>query len=139
MVNSTACGLDTSVVLRLLIDEPEALAVVAKQFVVDSARAGIRLIVSDLVVAEAYFALHHHYDVPKPDALIALLSLLEGKVIWPEEGGVSVLALKEACSSSAKLGFVDRLIHERYLHSGATMATFERSAARLEHVMVLRG
>jgi predicted nucleic acid-binding protein len=48
-------GLDTSVVVRLLTGEPEDLAREAMRYVAQRSRAGDRLLVSDLVLAEAYY------------------------------------------------------------------------------------
>ena len=38
-------------------------------------RGGHRAVISDFVVAEAYFALQHHYAVSKSDALMGLRRL----------------------------------------------------------------
>jgi predicted nucleic acid-binding protein len=57
-------GLDTSVVMRILTGEPEAQAKAAQEFVRTVILQGRRLVVSDLVVSEASFALVTHYGVP---------------------------------------------------------------------------
>jgi predicted nucleic acid-binding protein len=57
-------ALDTSVILRLLTGEPEALAGRALVEVQELPRGGEALVVSDLVVSEVYFALQYHYDMP---------------------------------------------------------------------------
>ena len=49
-------GLDTSVVLRLLVGEPQPLAERAWQVIVETRAARGEIVVSDLVVSEAYFA-----------------------------------------------------------------------------------
>ena len=54
-------GLDTSVVLRLLLGQPADQAARAVAFLDELSRGGHHAVVSDLVVAEAYFALQHHY------------------------------------------------------------------------------
>jgi predicted nucleic acid-binding protein len=46
-------GLDTSVVLRLLVGSPPGQAKTALGFVKKSLTVGVRVIVSDLVVSEA--------------------------------------------------------------------------------------
>ena len=71
-------GLDTSAVVRLLVGEPAAQAAAARALV--DAHAG-EVFVSDLVVAEAYFALRHHYDVPHPETVAALRALIEDRRI----------------------------------------------------------
>ena len=49
-----AIGLDTSVVLRLLIGEPRAQAEVARRRIERALVAGEKVVVTDLVVAEAF-------------------------------------------------------------------------------------
>ena len=67
-----AIGLDTSVVLRLLIGEPRAQAEVARRRIERALIAGEKVIATDLVVAEAFYALRHHYDVPQTVAVSRL-------------------------------------------------------------------
>ena len=76
MKSSKRIGADTSFILRLLIGEPIAQAEAAEiEFNRRSAK-GETLAVSDLVVAETYFALQHHYEVPKQEALDTLKEFL---------------------------------------------------------------
>ena len=138
-VNAPVVGLDTSVVLRLLIGEPPGQAATALRFVQDQAAAGTCVVVSDLVVSEVYFALQAHYQVPKPEAVRTLLALLESGLVAPEADGCAPVALRAVLSGSQKLGFVDRLIHAQYAHSGAPLVTFEHAAARLANSVLLRG
>ncbi|MCX6876517.1 MAG: hypothetical protein NTW21_22315 [Verrucomicrobia bacterium] len=91
--------------------------------------------VSDLVVAETYFALQHHYGVSKQDALLGLRRLFADGEIGPL--GVAAEVLGTAKPASAKPGFVDRLIHGTYTGATAEMATFEKAARRLNSVRVL--
>jgi predicted nucleic acid-binding protein len=65
-------GLDTSVLVRLLTGEPRELALVALDYLQEREKAGDRVIVSDWVLAEAYYALQHHYGASKRDTLNAL-------------------------------------------------------------------
>jgi predicted nucleic acid-binding protein len=131
-------GLDTSVVLRLLVGAPPGQAQSALRFVKESLRAGILVVVSDLVVAEAYFALHAHYEVPKADAIRALLEMMRSGLVTPSDGSEILAVLAAAARSPSKPGFVDRLIHEQYARFSANMATFERAAGRLTATTVLR-
>jgi len=137
--DASAYGLDTSVVLRLLVGEPKELAAGARRFVEDSAERGVELIVSDLVVAESYFALHFHYKVPKREAMQTLLQFLESNLIHLQKNGTSVSALQTTLAASSKMGLVDRMIHEQYRQTSASMVSFERAAGRLGKVKVLRG
>ena len=54
-------GLDTSVVVRLLMCEPPELAVKARDFVEAALDAGHLFYISDLAISETYFVLQHHY------------------------------------------------------------------------------
>ena len=135
---SVLVGLDTSVVLRLLVGSPPDQAEAALGFVRQSRSAGVRIVVSDLVVSEAYFALHAHYDVPKAAAIAALLEMLGSGLVEPADGPGILAVLGSAARSSAKPGFVDRLIHEQYQRSSARTTTFERAAGRLTGSIVLK-
>jgi predicted nucleic acid-binding protein len=135
---ATSIGLDTSVLLRLLVGSPPDQAKAALRFVKESLAAGARVLVSDLVVAEAYFALHAHYEVPKAEAVSALLEVLQSGLVEPADGAGVLAVLTVASRSAAKPGFVDRLIHDQYRGASATMATFERAASRLPATTVLR-
>ena len=58
-------ALDTSVLVRILANQPQPLA---SQVIEDVARrisAGDTMYVSNLVASEAYYAMQHHYGVDK--------------------------------------------------------------------------
>ena len=128
-------GLDTSVVLRLLLGQPADQAARAVAFLDELSRGGDHAVVSDLVAAEVYFALQHHYGVPKKDALVGLRRLFADDEIRPLGAVAEVLAVKGI--ASAKPGFVDRLIHGAYAGAADKMVTFEKAAGRLKAVRVL--
>ena len=129
-------GLDTSVLLRLLIGTPPGQAQSAVQFLDELAHSGAKACVSDLVVAETYFALQFHYGISKDDALAGLAALLStGEIIATGQAG-HVLA--QPGLATAKPGFVDRLIHAEYSESECKMATFEKAAGKLHEVIVLK-
>lgn len=128
-------GLDTSVVLRLLLGQPADQAQRAVAFLEAVARRGDRAVVSDLVVAEAYFALQYHFEVPKKEALAALRRMFADGEIESHGVAIDVLALEGL--ASAKPGFVDRLIHDAYIAGDGSMASFEKAAGKLASVEVL--
>lgn len=130
-------GLDTSVVLRLLVGAPPDQARAALAFVRENLSAGRRVVASDLVISEAYFALHAHYEVPKQEAVAALLEMLGAGLVGPADGPAITRALAAAARAPAKPGFVDRLIHAQYERMSASLVTFERAAARLAGTLVL--
>ena len=68
-------GMDTSYLLRLLTGQPEELAEKALLRYQEAVRQGDSFFVSDTVVAEAYYALQHHYGKSKEEAIEALKSM----------------------------------------------------------------
>ena len=128
-------GLNTSVVLRLLLGQPPDQAARAVAFLDELSRGGHQAVVSDLVVAETYFALQHHYGVSKQDALLGLRRLFADGEIKPIGAAAAVLAADRL--ASGKPGFVDRLIHAAYADAADAMVTFERPAGKLKSVRVL--
>lgn len=129
-------GLDTSVLVRLLTGRPHDLALRALEFVLERQEAGDVLRVSELVAAEAYYALQHHYGAAKSDALGALRQFLDTPGV--EGAGDLAELLATPGLESANPGFVDRVIHGDYLRSGAQqVVTFERATAKLGKVLVL--
>jgi predicted nucleic-acid-binding protein len=130
-------GLDTSVVVRLLIGEPPPLAEHAWQAIVEIRAAGGEALVSDLVVSEAYFALQYHYLVPKAEALRQLRALLESGDVVSEGCATAVLATPRL--AVAQPGFVDRMIHAGYLRHVDQVLTFEKAGHRLARTRVLKG
>ena len=97
--------------------------------------ANAQAIVSDLVVAEVYYALHYHYEVPKAEALATLKDLLVSGEI--SATGVAAAVLQTRNLASAQPGFLDRVIYRQYTRIGATLATFEKASQRLTGVEVL--
>ncbi len=128
-------GLDTSVVLRLLLGQPADQGARALAFLDALSRGGHHAVVSDLVAAEAYFALRHHYGLSKQDALMGLRRLFADGEIRPLGAVEKVLAVDGI--ATAKPGFVDRLIHGAYAGTTDQMVTFEKAAGKLKSVRVL--
>ena len=120
-------GLDTSVVVRLLIGAPADQAEAARRALAAQPRGSFA--VSDLVVGESYFALRHHYAVPHGEAVSALLALLTDPRVMST--GVAKSALTHMPHRESGAGFMDRLIYASYQADDVTMLTFDRAAARL--------
>ncbi|MDX2079410.1 MAG: PIN domain-containing protein [Terrimicrobiaceae bacterium] len=127
--------LDTSFLVRLLTRQPLALFQEAARFLDRWKQDAPRLSVPDLALAEAYFALQTHYSYPKADALAALQALSQHPAIEVSAAATAVLPLPDL--GSAKPGFVDRLIHAAVVDGKATLVTFEKSARKLPHTLVL--
>lgn len=130
-----ASGLDTSVVMRLLTGQPAPLAEAAREYLAEIAQSGTVVFVSNLVVSEAYFACQHHYRMPKADVLAGLLNLLSQPTFVVQPPLLELLATDGLATS--KPGFLDRLIHAEYSHSGLPLVTFEKAAVRLPRAQVL--
>lgn len=130
-----AIGLDTSVVLRLLVGEPRPQTEAARRRIDRALVAGERVVVTDLVVAEVFHALRHHYRVPEAVALARLREFLGSGVVHLDPAGA-----EDALGPGARgqAGVVDRLIVTRHRALGATTATFDRRQARLEGGVLLR-
>jgi len=128
-------GLDTSVVLRLLTGEPQDQALVAFAAIEERRNNRKALLVSDLVLSEVYFALQHHYGVPKSEALSLLSVFLRDSGVKPAGVAATVLAIPNL--ATAQPGFVDRLIHAEYRQSVDEILTFEKAGKRLPGVLVL--
>jgi predicted nucleic acid-binding protein len=120
-------GLDTSVVLRLLTGQPAKESVVARRRLEQAVSDGESILVTDLVLGEAYFALHYHYGVTKRDAREQILAMLRSNVVTasPPES-------IHAFEATDGAGVVDRLIHERHHALQAVTLTFDRKMAALE-------
>ena len=129
-------GLDTSVVVRLLTGEPRAQAARAREALKAAvASGGGPVLVSDVVVGEAWFVLLHHYAVPHEEAVAALVALLSDPRIL--NNGAAREALAEARAGATRPGLMDRLIAGGYSLLGAEMLTFDRDAGRLPGVRLL--
>lgn len=130
----SAC-LDTSVLLRLLVGEPEKQAKKAEEALDAISEAGGKVYVSDLVLSETYFALQFHYKVPKKEAITVLKNLSQSEEI--ECSTHARFVLTQTNLHSANPGFVDLLIHAQYKATGMPMLTFEKAARKLPNTRLL--
>ncbi|MEI6787496.1 MAG: PIN domain-containing protein [bacterium] len=130
-------GLDTSFILRLLTGAPEAQASLALMEMRAILERGATLVVSDMVASEVYFALQHHYGVPKAEALSLIGQFLNERGV--ESLGVAKAVLEVPNLATANPGFVDRLIQGEYMKSVKEILSFEKAGGRLTGVRVLRG
>ncbi|MDK3159955.1 PIN domain-containing protein [Kamptonema cortianum] len=128
-------GLDTSVVLRLLTGQPEDQAGKALEWLMQAKNRDVSIEISDLVLAETYYALQYHYEVSKEKALNALRELISDPAIRVQ--GVGALILQKQRLGNARPGFVDQLIHAQYHQESKRMLTFEKAARKLSNTEVL--
>jgi predicted nucleic-acid-binding protein len=128
-------SLDTSVVMRLLTGQPLDLAQAARSYMADVERAGAKVLVSNLVVMEVYHACQHHYGMPKEAVLEGLWKLLSLSTFIVHPHLPNLLSMPGL--ATAKLGFLDRLIHAEATSARLPLVTFEKAAARLDQTLIL--
>ena len=128
-------GIDTSIFVRLLTGDPakdyEQTRAALEKILHDDAAAEIE--VSNLVIAEGYFAVQHHYGVPKDEARAALVSVLTSGLVKPQLGQIVLEALSEA----REPGVLDRLIATDYAANGLITVTNDRKMSRLPRSRLL--
>lgn len=128
-------AIDTSVLVRILVNMPQPLA---SEVIADVARriaAGETMVVPNLVLSEAYYAVQHHYGVDKETALrsFRILSLQSGFEFSDE--AKSVLAIPGLDHASP--GFVDRLICGEQQRLGVVVLSCEKAFRRLPNTEVI--
>jgi len=129
--SSVIYGADTSVVLRLLTGEPtEACARATRRLLFEHQRKNT-VIVTDLVIAEAYFALKHHYGAEPAAIRGMLLAMLTSGLVRAERGSAAIAILRDG--AAGKAGFVDRLIDGRHREAGAVTLTLDKAQAKLRN------
>jgi len=126
-------ALDTCVVLRLLVGEPVPQAQQAYEYLEECYLTGVTVYVTDLVVAETYHGLCHHYQVPTGEATENLTEFLSSPMITP--GGHSLTVLSKYEDTGA--GFMDRLIRAEALDSAQGIITFDKKFAKLPNVQTI--
>ncbi len=124
-------GIDTSVLVRLVVGEPEQ----DFQHCVEALRAlvedqGREIFASNQVIGEAYVAIQHHYGVSDFDARAALISVLTSGLVAPLNGQSVILSLR----SREGPGLFDRLIADDYSRAGMETLTLDRRMASLPTV-----
>lgn len=128
-------GLDTSVVLRLLTGQPQELAARALARYQDGIAAGDDFCVSDVVAAEAYFALQQHYRKTKEEALCALKGFSTGEGISFSQNFAASINTPDI--HKANPGFVDRMLASGYRKQGQITLSCEKSFRRLADTEVI--
>lgn len=128
-------GMDTSYLLRLLTGQPSDLAERALARYQDAVGRGDTFSVNDTVVAEAYYALQHHYGKSKTEALEALKAISADDSISFSAGFESVISLPGLAKASP--GFLDRILAADYRSRGLVTISCEKSFRRLPDAEVV--
>ena len=122
------CGIDTSVLVRLAIGDPEPdfqhCAEALSVLVEDQGREGFA---SNQVIGEAYVAIQHYYGVSDVDARAALINVLTSGLVAPLNGQAVILALQSPESPE----LFDRLITDDYSRVRLGTFTLDRRMATL--------
>lgn len=130
-------GLDTNIVLRLLTGVPKAQADCVHAFLQTAVARGDTLGVSDLVIAEAFYAMIAHYGVTRDEARDALIAMFDTGLV--SAVGVGEAVLRESREAPSQPGLIDRVIHRQYagMVPPARMVTFDKACQRLPRTVVL--
>lgn len=123
-------GIDTNILVRLLIADDASQTRRARQIVETSIERGEPVLVSLLVMIETEWVLRSRYDLTKVETLTVLRRLLEARELDFEDEPAIGEALFNWKDSSA--GFTDCLIAAHNRQIGCTVtATFDARAARV--------
>ena len=123
-------GLDTDVLVRLLVRDDEARFEKARKLILREAIAGRRVFVSQRVLLETEWVLHSRYGLPKNLLIEAVSGLLDATDIRFEDEA----AIEEALFiwKDAAADFADCLIGAQNRRPGCrATATFDLKAAKL--------
>ena len=123
-----AYGIDTSIFVRVLtgLPAPEYQATVKRLAAIRAAQPE-HITVANIVIAEAYAVLQHHYALSKSDARAAILSALTSGLVEPAHRD----AVLDALRATKEPGLTDRLIALDYASQRATVLTLDRKMATL--------
>jgi len=128
-------GLDTSVIMRLLMGEPSGLAIKVRNFIEEHLTDGDMFFVSCLAASEAYFALQRHYCMSKEAAIMAMRALADedGFTFSPE----AKAALDTPDAWKASPGFVDRMLANEYSARGFSTVSCEKDFRKLDFTEII--
>ena len=127
-------GLDTSVIIRLVTQEPPELSIKVNDFIVSHLEAGDKFFISSLTVSEAYFALQRHYSMSKEAAIKTLRALVDDGFVFSDEAK-SALDTPDAWKASP--GLVDRMIAGEYAARGHNTSSCEKDFRKLDFTTVI--
>ena len=129
-------GLDTSALVRIITAKPPELAAKVAKRIAEIIAGGDTCLVSDIVVAETYYALQYHYGFTKADAISDLRQIAE--TVGFEFSAFAKAALSLPRADVASPGVVDRMLAGEYLSRDATTISCERDFRRLRRTEVIR-
>ena len=128
-------ALDTSVLVRILANKPQPLATNVIANVARRIASGDTMVISDLVLSDAYYAMQHHYGVDKHTVLASLLVLSEEPGFEFSDVAKEVLAIEGLDHMNP--GFVDRLICGESAKIGVGVLSCEKAFGRMPNAEVI--
>lgn len=129
-------GIDTNVLLRLLLDDDPGQVHRARHAASSAEATGQPLFVNDVVLAETVWTLQSRYDATKTEQIETLRSLLDNARLAFEDRSVLSEAVRGFERSSA--GFADCLIVAKNAAAGCVhTATLDRALRPFEHAKIL--
>lgn len=129
-------GIDTNVLLRLLLHDDDTQARKARREIETIESAGTQVLINDVVLAETLWTLRGRFASDKDELLLTLRSLLGAASFAFENRSIvqQALALYEASNA----GFSDCLIAAKNTGIGCEYtATFDRAMRTLPAVKLL--
>lgn len=129
-------GIDTNVLLRLLLDDDPSQNAKVDALMAAHARAPGSVLISDVVLAETVWTLRTVYEQPKSTLISAVNSLLAQAAFAFEHRSAVERAVTDFRGSNA--GFSDCLIAAKHAALGCALsATFDRKMRALAGVKLL--
>ncbi len=128
-------ALDTSVLVRILVNRPQPLASDVIDEVSRRIADGDTMVVPNLVLSEAYYAVQHHYGVDKETVLRSFRILSVNAGFEFSEEAKAVLSIEGL--DHAKPGFVDRLICAEQQRVGVSVLSCEKGFRRMPNAEVI--
>jgi predicted nucleic-acid-binding protein len=131
-------GIDTNVLVRLLVRDNDAQVRTAERFIATHCSARDPGFVSRVVIAEVAWVLEDSYDYDRTQVAVAVRGLLNVSELELDASDDVHAALRDFESSSAD--FTDCLLARTNLSAGCEhTATFDRRAAKLPGFKLLAG
>lgn len=130
-------GLDTNVLLRVLVDDKSPQVAAARRFVVEQVNHGHQLYVDQIVLVELVWVLESVFGYAKQHVIDAIEGLLHNTAYLVDGHAIVEAACAEFRVRSADLS--DCLIAANYAAAGCGFtATFDKAMRGLPATQVLR-
>ena len=130
-------GLDTNVLLRVLVDDDDPQAALARKYLAAECDAANPTLINTIVLVEVVWVLTRRYGYAKPDIVRTIDALLAAPEFAFADRELVRSALKTYSRQS--IGFTDAMIAEINRAAGCSATvTFDRKAAKLDGFALVR-